>query len=134
MVFIRCNLHCCYKGFVLWIFIEGVPSEPRTSGSFFSLEFSGLHYCLFVNVLCFKLFVTKLIRRSFHIISCFSIVCQALVNITTYFFFKKYLIDFALSISQRRKLSYHSVFHLSTRNCIFFHIILFSLKVPHFSI
>ena len=59
MVFIRCNLHCCYKGFVLWIFIEGVPSEPRTSGSFFSLEFSGLHYCLFVNVL-FVFFVAVL--------------------------------------------------------------------------
>ena len=25
MVCIRCNFTCCYKGFVLWIFIEGVP-------------------------------------------------------------------------------------------------------------
>ena len=93
------------------------------------IEFSGLHYCLFVNVLCLL-----------FILPCQAQLCQ---NITSQHFLSSTFLNFFVSsfismceikivccrficLPQRRRLSYHSIQHMSTGNYIFFYL----LKLP----
>ena len=101
--FLRTDYHlayCYFLGFVLWNFLRTGQIKTSPSGFLnlpFSLEFSGLHYCLFVKVLqssqlplqalfCFCL------TRQLSYNNMFAIVCQQLFLIFFWNFFKKYIL------------------------------------------